>query len=246
MAEKAFEERQGTIYYYIFDGKIARKADPSEEGTVTRTNKLGKPITEKYLRCVSGALQSATLKYIESMKCYVVDIALDDIGQRMTLSLPFPSAYSKSFAKFGGLLKKGNDYTISAYSFLSNREGDPRDKKITGLSFYEGREARKECQLAAPQIEGIPYAPEGATEKEKKIAAVEVEDFYKELVLSICEKINTGAPVNPSNTVSTANRSHATGGMGSSPSSRHETPFNVPVKATYVGDAKDHEDDLPF
>ncbi|AEI47644.1 hypothetical protein [Runella slithyformis] len=90
----ALHEENSVAYLYIFNGRIAQRVDHPTDKTVSRTNKNGQRIHERYYGAVQGMLTNIELESGDYGKQWL--LSLQDGLDKYTLRLGYSSRIAKS------------------------------------------------------------------------------------------------------------------------------------------------------
>ncbi len=91
------DTRAKGTYITILNGKFAQRVEKDTEGAVTRTNKLGKEVSEKFYDTLSGKLTGINVKDGDYGKSWVFHF--DDEGEQFHLQLSYSNSYATNLLK---------------------------------------------------------------------------------------------------------------------------------------------------
>lgn len=153
----------------IFSGKIVQEFSTPQTGEEVkkRVNKVGNEVYYYEYDSISGNITDANIRTIDSLSIDIIELDIQDVTERYTLSIPVNSRFGKSFMVKMLNIDVNQQVEIAPYSFL-----DKEGKQVSGVTLYQGTDRTKvESLYSRDNPNGMPEA------KKIRKGKVETWDF---------------------------------------------------------------------
>lgn len=181
------------IYLSIIGGKLAQKVEKGTANAVSRLNKKSEEVWELLHQKVSGMIEEMKIEKKDFGE--QLDITMNDVGERYTISIPVESKWFDSFCAKIGSAQLDKTLEIVPYSF----EAKDGSGKKNGINIYQkGNPAADEkgklpYYFSKENAMGKPFPPDQKLgDREYKMFKLQEREFY-------CKYINNMA-FNPAKT----------------------------------------------
>lgn len=173
----------------IINGKFAIRADEDTPNARKRhSEKLGKDVWEIIHETFTGRLKALEIKSTEFGD--QLSILMDDVGDLYEFQIPTESRYFTSFCDRIENVNLNEELKLAPYSFEDKEKKNSKGgaKKVSGINIYQN--GKKVEKYYSKEHNGDkPTLKEGYKDADLKIFFIQQEQFFKELIAVVNDRI---------------------------------------------------------
>lgn len=147
LQEEGKAQQTGGVWLNVTRGKLVRKVEEGTEGAISRMNKLGNKVWEKFYSKIVFKIESMNIVEGEYGKQIFLNTTIG--GVKHTISINNSTSYARSFYQQIFNVNLNKYFTFQPYSFE-----DENGKKRTGVTLYQdGQKIEKKFPENTPEVE---------------------------------------------------------------------------------------------